>query len=259
MKKTTGMTLTELMITLAILAIITMSISSLVVKVTEGIFKNMNRNQAMDDIRTSYSKYIESDLLEANQFLKATPVFIEFITDSSCCPGYNRSNLTKPDIDYDAFMAFSAAPDQRWKYGYNMEDDDDDNDGKVDYRIKIYFNSSTRQLFKETSINEGTWQKKVIASNIVYSSFTCYASRNNLALADTNNDGKVTDIEIDKAKGNKNGILDIFNETRYIISIYIEIAIDRNNDKKIDYTLRTEISPPMLGVKNNIVNMDSFK
>jgi hypothetical protein len=71
------------------------------------------------------------------------------------------------------------------------------------------------------------------------------------------NDGIITQREIDWVQaatghGNRSGMIDTANEKKYITTIYVKMAQDRNKDGQPDYTLDTQLAPPLLPIKRNL-------
>ncbi|MHB9156065.1 MAG: hypothetical protein ACYC5N_10335, partial [Endomicrobiales bacterium] len=124
---------------------------------------------------------------------------------------------------------------------------------------------------KATSVNEAAWQAEPVLDGVNYFTITPYGSKRedlgknidvgNDGLNGTGdsgeNDGIIDAREIDwtqppRGHGNRNGRIDTVQELKYIISLYLEAGIDRNNDGVEDYRLRTEIAPPLLPVKREM-------
>ena len=50
--------------------------------------------------------------------------------------------------------------------------------------------------------------------------------------------------------GNRNGLLDTVNERRYVTSIRVYLAVDKNRDGKTEYSVETDAYPPLLPLKS---------
>jgi len=263
MSRNKGLTLLELIFSVVILGIITLAISTFF---TESLKLSFN----LDTKRRAYQKVfpatmkLERILVHANEILTAKDNEIVFIADLNTWDNFNENedfdndgeiNKYDPDIDNDATEFTSS--EEAWKTGYNLKDDDDDNDEKIDMRWKIYIStSSPYTLYYDYSYNEEDWgnHKEILISGLFSREiFSYFGSKEELlstygASIDSDGDGIVTEEEIDSA-GNNNNQLDLEEERNYIVSIRINLATDINQDGEIDYSLNTEILPPMLYLK----------
>ncbi len=69
------------------------------------------------------------------------------------------------------------------------------------------------------------------------------------------NDGIISAAEMDMVAapsglGNRNGLLDTVNERRYVTSIRVYLAVDKNRDGKTEYSVETDVYPPLLPLKS---------
>ncbi|RLD17496.1 MAG: hypothetical protein DRI36_03595 [Caldiserica bacterium] len=255
-----GFTLIEMILSILILSIVVIAISTFFSKSLKLTYKLDIKKRAFEVIFPAIIK-IEKLIVHANEILEAKSDRITFITDINMWENYNENedfdedgliNKYDPDIDNDS-TEFSTA-EERWKIGYNLKDDDDDNDGKIDMRWKIYVENNT--LYLDYSHNEENWgnHKEIILTNLSTENiFSYFGSKDELLSIngvniDYNGDGIVTQEEMDEA-GNNNGELDLKEERDYIVSIRINLSVDINNDGETDYNLNTEILPPMLYLK----------
>lgn len=268
-----GFTLTEMMVYVAILSIAL----GLFAKFMTGFIKTAKSSESKmsgsADLRLALMK-IEGDLYEANEFIGVSKTSITFICDMLKNPAWDRNALSvhgiprikDTDVDGDAYLKFSLPRDQQWRAGYNLEDDDDDNDGKIDVRIQIYYSSGT--LWRGISVNEAPWQATKLATSISSFTFTFYGSKRedlgnkidlgNDGTAGTGDagegDGIISEREIDRVPppaghGNRSGSIDTADELKYISSIEVYMEADANRDTVTDAKLGTEIMPPLLQLK----------
>jgi hypothetical protein len=158
-----------------------------------------------------------------------------------------------------------------WRAGYNLKDDDDNNDGKVDMRIRYYFAGSA--IYRDWVVNQipgAGWGQHVkkVADNVMSCTFSYFGSKSNElgenidtgadGIPNTGdvgeNDGIISPLEISKTlpplgSGNGNTVLDTPSEVAYLTTISIKVQFDSNNDRISDFTIGTEITPPLMGIK----------
>lgn len=226
------------------------------------------------DLRGALIK-MESDLYEANEFIGVSKTSITFICDMLKNPAWDRNSdfdgdaipsIKDTDVDNDAQLKFSLARDDQWRAGYNLEDDDDDNDANRDVVIQVYYSSGT--LWRAISVNAGPWQAAKLATDISSFTFTFYGSKRedlgknidlgNDGTASTSDtgegDGIISEREIDWVQpttghGDRSGAIDTANERKYITSVEMYMEADANHDTVPDAKLGTEIMPPLLPLK----------
>lgn len=254
-----------MMIGLAITSIIVLIIANLFSTTSKMITKTDVKTRADVNLRYAMNK-LETTILNANFFDVAFSSEVMFIADSITDPDYQGNadfdgdgfpNVEDPDDDNDATLI--QPPTAQWKIGYDLKDDDDDNENRVDMRWQIYLSTREKVLYMDYSKNEESWGKhrETILTNVVSTTiFTFYGSKNDLlcqggSSLDTNNDGIVSLSEMDAVAGggNGNGRLDTLTERNRIVTIGIAIDQDTNNDRQIDSQLSTEILPPALYIK----------
>lgn len=273
-KSISGLTFTETIIAVFILSIIAIPISYFLVNSIRSVTKSQLKVESQEELRRVFSK-IEPYLMEANEVLEANVSSITFICDSNMNPSYNLygdidgdsiPNIQDPDDDNDAIQALLLPTSAQWRVGYDLKDDDDDNDNAIDVRIRFFL--SGKNLYQSVSYNGSPWSDTLLNDKITTFSLTYFGSKReklgelidlgNDGVSGTGdageNDGLITQREIDWVQpplghGNRNGRLDTKEELRYIVSIYMEIGIDKNKDGIEDYKIRTEIAPPLLTVK----------
>ncbi|MBI3291404.1 MAG: hypothetical protein HYZ73_01125 [Elusimicrobia bacterium] len=269
-----GYTVTELLLTLAVLTIVTLPVVSFFQKNMGAVFQTDLRRKAEETARNTLDQ-IEANLMEANEVTIASATLVEFICDWNKHPNYNPwalsvngiPNIMDPDVDGDA-NTIVTDPTTQWRYGYNLKDDDDNGDGRIDVRFRYYWVGRT--LSQDASYDEEPWGNhvKVVATNILNCTFTYFGNKNldlgrqldlgHDGIAGTGdvgeNDGIIDQIEMDMVPppagaGNRNGQLDLRDERKYITSIHIVLQVDINNDGVADYTLETELAPPLMPLK----------
>jgi prepilin-type N-terminal cleavage/methylation domain-containing protein len=259
-KSQKGLTLTEIIVTTAIFGIISVTIGTFLSTMMKSSTQANIKIKTYENITMAMSK-LERDILQINETLVTSTTELMYISDLSTWPQYNGSadfdgdgkqNISDPDIDSDATLF--APPSARWKIGYNLKDDDDDNDGNIDMRWRLYLTDG--KIMKDYSYNEENWgnHTETILSDVSITDIFGYTGSKDELLSiggasiDSNNDGIVTVDEMDAA-GNNNGNPDIKSERDYIVNIKVNLAVDVNHDEKIDAEMNTEIMPPLLYIK----------
>ncbi|HAX61016.1 MAG TPA: hypothetical protein DCX95_00425 [Elusimicrobia bacterium] len=262
-----GLTIIELMIYVAIFGIVTIPLTTFFAKSLKSIYESQRKTESQEAVRVVLIE-IEKDLGEANQIIASSSTAIDFICDYTKHPNYNFdsdtdgdgiANIQDPDDDNDSSLI--QPPTAQWKIGYDLDDDDDDNNGQMDVKIRFYWVSATKKIYKDASYNGEAWGNHTEELAINITSFTLTylgAKRNDLGrYVDSNNDGIISASEIDSVlpptgHGNNNGRLDTDNEMKYINSVGIYIEMDKNGDGIADYKIETEILPPLLSLKKGI-------
>lgn len=271
LKHKKGATLVEVFITIGILSIVLVSFGVLLKVMMRTTVSSWISTQGTLK-RQILSVSFESDIYSANEISSATATTIQFICDYNRTPNYDpdansvrsiaafgagtgalMSNKLDTDIDGDAHDTPTAG--QGWKKGTNLKDDDDDNEGHIDMRMKVWVSSGI--LYKDYSVNEEPWglHQSKVSDGIIAWQFSYFGSKDSQlglfhgATIDSNGDGIITSTEIDAVAGNNNGSLDIKNELVRITSIRIHADLDSNKDGKKDATYDVEINPPLLAVK----------
>lgn len=263
----------ELLITLAVLTIVTVPIIGFFASHMTGVFQTDLRRRAEETARNALDQ-METNLMEAKEVTVASATLVEFIADWNKSPNYSLwalsvngiPNIMDPDVDGDATSIVPSTA--QWTVGYNLKDDDDDGDGRIDVRFRYYWAGTT--LYQDASYNEEPWGNhvKTVAPNILSCTFTYFGNKS-LALGRQldlghdglpntgdvgENDGIIDQIEMDMVApplggGNRNGQLDLREERRYITSIHIVLQVDLKNRGVADYTLETELSPPLMPLR----------
>lgn len=272
-----GYTLIEMTILVAILGIIAVPAAVFFSSHLKNVTTSQNKVIAQENLRQALA-VIEPILMEANEIVQVSSTAVTVTLDSCNMASYQMQgdadgdgipNIQDPDDDNDAAGALTQPATAQWAVGYDLNDDDDDGDGQVDLRVSI--SRSGDQLIKAVSVNGGAWQADTVLEQVVYFAITPYGSkredlgknidRGNDGAASTGdsgeNDGSISAREIDWVQppaghGNRSGALDTAQERKYIISLYLEVGVDKNRDGVEDYRVRTEIAPPLLAVKGKM-------
>lgn len=271
-----GVTLTELMIYTAVVSIALVAFSKYFFGFSRTAKRADNEMKGSFEMRLLMSR-AENDLYEANQVESVTASSITFRCDAVKAPGYQLDgdfdadgvvNIKDTDDDNDSSLKFSLPAAQQWQAGYDLEDDDDNNDGAPDVRVSIYYVPAEKKVYRALYLNGGAPEVKALAVNISSFSLTCYGSKRedlgrNIDLgpdgaAGTGDageeDGIISAREIDwtlspAGHGNRNGRLDTAGELKYITSVAVYAEADANGDGVPDSVLGTEIMPPLLALK----------
>jgi prepilin-type N-terminal cleavage/methylation domain-containing protein len=257
-----GVTLTEMMIATALLAVIAVCFAAFLKYVLKTAIVETNRAQGQESVRQGLSS-LELALIHANEITIASGTMVEFITDIDRSPNWNPNALDcngtpyfrSADMDCDA--ATISTPANAWKSGFNLSDDDDDNDGNVDVKERIYLSNGA--IYHDMSLNGAPWGGRVtkLLANVSTFTLTYWGNKANQGLGsniDMNGDGTISAHEMDCAPGgggNCNGILDLQVERNYITSIQIGVGVDANHDGKTEYAVQTDVYPPFLPLKPN--------
>lgn len=270
-----GATLLELLVAMAIMAIVMAGFSGLLKYSMLASGSAMNQGQAQEDVRRGLSK-VEEALVHMNEVLVASSTFVEFVCDRDQHPAYAREadpdgdgipDFRDGDRDNDANLLAPATA--QWRAGFNLKDDDDDGDGLRDVRRRLYLSGKT--LLLDTSLNEDAWGARVqtLLSGVSTFTLTYFGSKGNLlgrnidlgsdgnaATGDAGEgDGIITAREMDfvqapSGMGNRSGGLDLANERRYVTEVRLYVGVDRNKDGKNDYVVETDVYPPLLPLKS---------
>lgn len=268
-----GTTLTELMLAVAVLSVIAVGVSGLLKYTGIAVGRAQTTGQAQEETRQALM-LIEDALIHANEVRVASATYVQFVLDVEHVPGYDPNadgdgdgvpDFRDGDRDGDVQLLLPAA--SQWQAGYNLKDDDEDGDGLIDMEGRLYL--SGRSLLYETRVNEGAWGgRRPLLNEVSTFTLTYWGNRanplgqqidlgaNGTAVADAGQgDGVISSVEMDavlapSGMGNRNGALDLANERRYITSIRLALAVDRNKDGKDDYALETDVYPPLLPLKS---------
>jgi prepilin-type N-terminal cleavage/methylation domain-containing protein len=259
-----GFTLMEVVLSVAILSIVTLAFVKLQASLGQLVTKQTGSAQSGEQVREALQK-VELAMLHANQITVASGTFVQFTADIDQNPSYNPNgdgtnpnntqsvvNYLNPDRDGDAAVISPAT--STWQTGYNLKDDDEDGDGNIDVQERIYLSHSV--LYMDKSINGAAWGGRYLQTlKLDVSTFTLtyYGSYANMALGLTTNiDYKGNNIidwtDMDKA-GNNNGKLDGSTELNYITQIHIYIGANYMATGTSQYVIESDVYPPLLPIK----------
>lgn len=269
-----GTTLTELMMAVAVVGVVAIGLSGLLKYTGIAVSRAQNTGQAQEETRQALM-LIEDALIHANEVRAASAACMEFALDIEHSPAYDPDgdwdgdgvpNFRDGDRDSDVQLLLPAAT--QWRAGYNLKDDDEDGDGQLDMEGRLCL--SGRSLIRETRVNGGAWSgRRALLNEVSTFTLTYWGNRANPlgqqidlgadgvgGTADAGeNDGVIAAIEMDAVPppagmGDRDGVLDLANERRYITSIRLALAVDRDKDGKNDYALETDVYPPLLPLKS---------
>ena len=274
-KEIAGITITEMLVTTAVFALIVAASGHFFSTTSKNVYKQQKKTEALEKLRQVFSVYMEPDLTEANEIVEAGSHSIIFIVDSNRMPSYDPDadpdgdgivNLKDPDDDNDASLILP--PTAQFRAGYDLKDDDETGDGLIDMRVKYYLSGAA--VYKDVSYNEQAWggNVKKLLDGITYFNIVYWGAKKedlgkNIDLGNDGEagtsdegegDGLISAREIDWVEppighGDRSGAIDTENEFRYVASVYMEMAYDKNGDGVEDARLSTELSPPLLILK----------
>ncbi len=264
-KREKGFTMTELLISMAIMSVITLVIGNLLMSVTRVTIDIDQRARTDGDLRYAMDK-LETSLLNATEFQVARTTEIIFIADRITDPNYlpyadqdgdGIVNLNDPDDDNDATLIQPASA--QWRFNYDLKDDDDDNDNQVDMRWRIRFATGAKILYRDYSRDNEAWglHEETLLTNVVSTPvFTFFGSPNNdvvlSTITDVNGDGTISQWDIDAVTngGNGNFVIDTSTELGRIVTIGVYLdKDDEDGDRNMDSHLSIESMPPGLYLK----------
>lgn len=259
-----GFSVMEMMVATAIMAVASLAFANLLRYVMLATTVARNQGLAQEDTRQALAK-IETALIHANEIRVASSTCVEFVVDLDRSPLYDPQgdpdgdgipNFRDTDRDNDAHLLLAAT--QQWRIGFNLKDDDEDGDARTDVRQRLCL--AGRELWLDTSVNEAGWggpYRRRVATEVSTFTLTYHGNRaNDLGKSiDADNDGSVSAAEMDGVlpplgMGNGNAALDLANERRYITSVRLHMAVDKNRDGRNDYALETDVYPPLLPLKS---------
>jgi prepilin-type N-terminal cleavage/methylation domain-containing protein len=263
-----GFTLMEVVVSVAILSIVGLAFAKLQGTLGRLVVAQSGASQAGEQTREAL-QIVEMAMLHANQITVASSTFVQFTADIDQSPSYNANafgthsgvttsvaNYLNPDRDLDATAIVAAS--STWQTGYNLKDDDEDEDGNIDVQERVYFKTGTPTgtLYLDKSINGSAWggsHLQQLKINVSSFSLTYFGSYANMALGLTSNiDKKGNNVidwyDMDQA-GNKNGVLDGSTELAYITQVHIYIGSSYMASGPSQYVLESDVYPPLLPIK----------
>ncbi|MDE2492094.1 MAG: prepilin-type N-terminal cleavage/methylation domain-containing protein [Elusimicrobia bacterium] len=254
-----GVTLTEMMIATALMALIAVAFASFLRYATRAVVTETNDAQGQETTRQGLQK-LERALVHANEITVASSTLVEFVTDIDQSPNWNPNALDcdgvpyyrSADVDCDA--ATIQPSSAVWRSGFNLTDDDDDNDGQIDVVQRIYLSSGA--VWRDMNLDGAGWGLRATKLLDHVSTFTLtYWGNKANALGsgiDTNGDGIISASEMDcdpNSGGNCDGALDLQVERNFITTIRVDVGVDVNDDGKTDYSVEDDVYPPLLPLK----------
>lgn len=260
-----GLSLVEVLISLAITSVLVLIVGNVLMTTTKVTVNTDQRVKADMDLRTAMDK-VETTLLNATEFQVARTTEVIFMADRVTDPNYQPYsdtdgdgifNLYDPDDDNDATEIQPSSA--QWRIGYDLKDEDDDDNSQIDMRWRLRFSTAQKILYRDYSRNGEAWgnHEETLLTNVVSTPiFTFYGSLNTLitisTITDINSDGLITYADIDAATnfGNNNFVIDGSTELARIVSIGVYLdKDDADTDANYDSHLSVEIMPPMLHLK----------
>jgi len=276
--KNAGVTMTELMLAIALLGILLPSMVGLFKSMMRAFVTVDSRNQRQE-VAFQGQMFLSQDFEEMNEIVLASSTVVRFYMDRTRfdgMEGFKYSpfvdddgdgfvNNLDPDDDGDGFEGLNLGrvltardlitrPSDGWKQGSDLQDDDDDGDGKRDLTCEYFYNSGNQTIERRFSFNEGPWTiPEVIFDHVVSSTFTFGGGevwQPERILADNHpKDGMLSQTELDALDGVPNeGLLDDFRETQWItwIDYSFDILVNEGADKQ---TVQGRLSPRLMAAK----------
>lgn len=274
-----GLTLLELLLAMVLLSIVALGFSRFFRVVFRASLQSEVKLKGQASIR-SLLHIMEMDFYDMNEVIYGSPTRVDFYTDSHRAPWYSVTadtdgdgftNLTDPDDDGDALDAQSPMTRLRdlaisissvgWRQGFDLEDDDDDNDGKRDVLCRYDYTppttSTTSGVITRTfCFNEACDAPQIILDRgLMDFSFDYNGTPNSMEIppnADFNANGLIDRDDFDRLDGTVEASpapLNQFMETRWITGIRIHIVSNPSDTLQARTTIDTELSPPLLGIK----------
>lgn len=257
-----GFTLVELVVGMAIMAILTVAFAGFLRSVNRAAVSAQASAEGQEDVRQGLDK-LESAMLCANEITVASATLVEFICDIDETPGYDRKALTvnglprylDADRDGDAYAVVPSSA--QWQVGFDLKDDDEDGDGKVDLRKRVFLSSGA--IWLDLSVDEQPWGGAHLVELMPHvSTFTLayFGSKANLLgrSIDLDGDGVITAAEMDAAlaprgQGNADGALDTPGELSYVTQIHILLGWSPSGGGASAYESESDVYPPLLPLK----------
>lgn len=257
-----GVTLTEMVVASAILGVVAVGFSVFLRYAVKAAVDGKNQAEGQEETRQGLQR-VERELVHASRVISATPTSVEFVVDRDQDPAYDANADTDGDgipdfrdTDVDGDAQAIAPSSAAWRSGFNLVDEDDDNDGLVDVRMRLYLSSGA--LWLDTSVDEDAWGARAVKLLADVSTFTLtyWGSKANSlgANIDANNDGSVSGAEMDSVlapagAGNANGVLDLQSERNYITTIRLDVGVDPDRDGSTEFRVETDVYPPLLPLR----------
>lgn len=254
-----GTTLSELMIAMALLGLIAVSFAAFLKYALKTTVRENAEATGQEASRQGLAK-LELALVHADEITIASSTMVEFITGIDQSPDWNPAALDPNGVpfersaDFDGDAAAIQPSSAAWRSGFNLTDDDSDGDGQIDVKQRIYFANGA--VWRDMSLNGEPWGGRVtkLLADVSTFTFTYFGSKGNTLgkAIDTNGDGIISASEMDcdsHSGGNCNGVLDLQAERNFITTVRVDLSVDPNSDGKTDYSIETDVYPPLLPLK----------
>jgi len=269
----------ELLLAMVLLSIVALGFSRFFRVVFRASLQSEVKLKGQASIRSLFH-ILEMDFYDMNEVAYGSPTRVDFYMDSHRAPWYSVTadtdgdtftNLRDPDDDGDALDAQAPMTRLRdlaiaissvgWRQGFDLEDDDDNNDGKRDVLCRYEYTPPTTSTTSGVIMRTFCFDDVCGAPQIILNrglkefSFDYTGTPNSLEIppnADFNANGLIDRDDFDRLDGTVEASpapLDQFMETRWITGIRIHIVSNPSDTIQARTTIDTEISPPLLGIK----------
>lgn len=268
----------ELIVASAVIGIVVVPTVLFVSNILKGMVKAAPRAEGTDNVRRALT-VIERDFNDMNEIVRGNNLDLRFYMDSHRLPTYKPTddwdgdgvpNDRDPDIDNDALF-FDGVGNARsadylqtvstvgWRSGFNLEDDDDDNDGQRDVQCRYVYDAAKGELHRFFKYNgSALWTNDtLILDHLTSFDFAYFGSLDYIEGApvgaiDQDNNRIITEDEIedmDGTPGSGGGALTSFNERRYIMGVRLTLKVVVNPKEPTPTLLSTEFWPPLMAIK----------
>jgi len=280
-RKTAGVTLTEVMIAVALLGIL---VPSMV-----GLFRNTMRAVVTVDSRNQRQTVaFQGQISLSRDFEEMTEIFFAssttlifylerdrfngtngFVFDPNADQDGDRfANKWDADDDGDGLEGLNTGPNgvltvrdligkprEGWRQGSDLQDDDEDNDGNRDVVCRYSWNRERETLERQFNFNGRGWTSpEVLFDHVISSTFTYFGVLDprggaDLITRDLNGNGILEQTELDTLDGSPGqGVLDDFRETRWItrVNYSFQILVNEGADPHV---VEGVVSPRLMIVK----------
>ncbi|HOI43306.1 MAG TPA: prepilin-type N-terminal cleavage/methylation domain-containing protein, partial [Elusimicrobiales bacterium] len=169
-----GVSLVELMVYLAVMSIAIVAFAGYFGGFMKSAKTAEHKVQASAELRLLFSR-LSDGLHPAVAFTGVSASSVTILCGSEEAPWYapagDRDGDGVPDLkdtddDGDAAQRFSLPSSQQWRVGYDLEDDDDDNDGNLDCQVSFYYVPAERAVYRSARFNAGAPEIKRLGVNI---------------------------------------------------------------------------------------------
>jgi hypothetical protein len=245
---------------MALLALIAVAFTGFLKYALKTTVRENTEASGQESAREGLAK-MELALVHANEITIASATMVEFITSVDQSPLWNPAALDPNGVpfersaDFDGDAAAIQPSSASWRSGFNLTDDDSDDDGEIDVKQRIYYSGGA--VWRDMSLNGSAWggvHKTRLLPDVSTFTLTYLGNKAN-ALGrsiDTNGDGIISSSEMDcdsHSGGDCSGGLDLQVERNFITSVRINLSVDVNHDGKNDNSIETDVYPPLLPLK----------